>query len=98
MNRSQRPLYREVLLFTFVACGLVLAMLGGLLFFHHLSQMRSRLKESSNSIARILADNAGAVLAFRDEMAAGDILSSLRYDPLVVSAALYDLDGARFVA
>lgn len=98
MSHSHRPLHREVQFFTFMACGLVLAAVGGLLFYHHLEQMRSRLDESSNSTARIIADNTGAALAFRDEMAAGDILSSLRYDPLVVSAALYDLEGNRFVA
>lgn len=98
MSQSHRPLHREVQFFTFMACGLVLAAVGGLLFYHHLEQMRSRLNESANSTARIIADNTGAALAFRDENAASDILSSLRYDPLVVSAALYDLDGNRFVS
>ncbi len=98
MSRSPRPLHREVLLFTFLACGLVLAAVGFFLFFHHQEQMRARLEDSSRSSARIIADNAAAALAFRDEVAAGDILSSLRYDPLVVAAALYDSEGARFVA
>jgi C4-dicarboxylate-specific signal transduction histidine kinase len=84
--------------FTFLACGLVLTAVGGLLFYHHLQQMRSRLNESANSTARIIADNTAAALAFRDETAAGDILSSLRYDPLVVAASLYALDGQRFVS
>lgn len=98
MKTVARSLHREVLFFTFLACGLVLAAVGGLLSFHHLGQMGSRLAESVQSTARIVADNGAAALGFRDEIAAADMLASLRYDPLVVSAAFYDRDGRLFVS
>jgi cobalt-zinc-cadmium efflux system outer membrane protein len=50
------------------------------------------------STAQIISSNASAALAFRDEGAATDILASLRSDPLIVSAALYDLQERRFVS
>ncbi len=95
---SGRSIRREALYYAFLACGLVLLAVGGVLFAHHHGQNRDRLADTLRSTAQILASNVSATLAFRDEDAAREILSSIRFDPLIRSATLYDEEGARFVA
>ena len=47
--------------------------------------------------ARTIAVNSTAALAFRNEDDAGSVLSSLRSEPHVVAAAIYDAQGKLFV-
>lgn len=98
MKARIRSIHRQVLLFTFLATGLVVATVGSILFFQHLSQTRAHLADGLRTTSRIIAANASAALAFRDHGAAAHILGALRFDPLIVSAALYDPDGRLFVS
>lgn len=98
MKTSPAPLRRQVFLFALLISGVVLLAVGGILFAHHLGQARARLADSLLSTARITAGNASAAVAFRDTRAASEILRSLRHNPLIVSAILYDLKGRPFVA
>ncbi len=97
---STRPLTlrRHVLVFAVLVSGFVFFLVGAILFLHHLGQARTRLSASLQSTARIIAGNASAALAFRDLAAASEILGTLRHDPLIVSAVLYDLQGETFVS
>lgn len=98
MKRPPRSIHRQVLIFTFFICISVLVPVGAVLFYHHIAQAKTRLADSLSSTAQIISSNASAALAFHDESAATDILASLRNDPLIVSAALYDLQTKRFVS
>lgn len=92
-------LRRHVLVFAFVMSGVVLLSVGAILFVHHLGQARARLIDSLQSTARIIAGGStSAALAFRDAQTASEVLSSLRHDPLIVSAVLYDQQGRPFVS
>jgi two-component system, NtrC family, sensor kinase len=97
MTLRAAPLRRHVLVFAVLVSGFVLLSVGVIFFIHHLDQARTRLSESLQSTARIIAGNASAALAFRDYAAATEILGSLRHDPLIASAVLYDLQGEIFV-
>lgn len=97
MSPRAPSLRRHVLVFAFLVSGIVLVSVGSILFVHHLGQARNRLADSLQSTARIIAANVSAALVFRDPNAAAEILSSLRHDPLIISAALYDLQGGLFV-
>jgi two-component system NtrC family sensor kinase len=97
MSARAPSIRRHVLVFAFLVSGTVLIFVGAILFVHHLGQARSRLADSLQSTARIIAANASAALAFRDPEAAADILASLRHSPLIVSAALYDQQDRLFV-
>lgn len=98
MKRSAAPLRRQVFLFALLISGAVLLSVGGILFAHHLGQARARLADSLLSTARITAANASAAVAFRDARAASEILRSLRHNPLIVGAVLYDREGRPFCA
>ena len=89
---------RQVLVFTSAVSLTVLLITGAVLLTHHLGQTRARLADSLDSIAQMTAANASAALAFRDAAGAADVLGSLRHDPLIVSAVLFDLQNRPFVA
>lgn len=95
---ATRSIRRETLYYAFLACGLVLIAVGGILFAHHHTQIRERLDDTLQSTARILAANSSVALAFRDSRAAADTLSTIRFDSQILSATLYDRDGRRFAA
>src|SRR5882724_8385997 len=57
---------------------------------------RSTMARSLETRADILAANATAAVAFRNELDARELLASLRKDPHIVDACLYDKDGRVF--
>src|SRR3989442_12004560 len=77
-------------------CALVVAIVASLAstFF----QARDNLMQDLDAQAGILADNAGAALAFRDRSAAENTLLVLRAKTNVDAACLYDSDGALFAS
>ncbi|HZP86437.1 MAG TPA: response regulator [Burkholderiales bacterium] len=48
--------------------------------------------------ARVLAENAAAMLLFQDDRAAQELLQSMRHSPDVHGAGIYDQGGRRFAA
>lgn len=57
---------------------------------------RSSVVRSMSSLADITAENSYAALTFGDAQAAGSTLRALSLDPHVISAVIYNLDGAVF--
>lgn len=57
---------------------------------------RNRLVDHVSTLARIVAENSTAVLAFHDERGAYEVLAALRSEPSIASAVLYDLNGNVF--
>ena len=93
MKTKAKTIHRQVLTFAFAVCAVVLLAIGGALFLHHLEQTRDRLSQSLQSIARIVAAQSSAAVAFRDVTACSEMLRSLRYDPLIRYAIFYDKQG-----
>jgi signal transduction histidine kinase/FixJ family two-component response regulator/HAMP domain-containing protein len=58
---------------------------------------RNRLEDQLSTLARIIAANSTAALAFQDERDAVSVLSALKSEPNITMAALYDANGALFV-
>lgn len=58
---------------------------------------RNRLLEHVDTLARVVAANSTAALAFRDERDASDVLAALKSEPSIRAAALYDESGILFV-
>jgi C4-dicarboxylate-specific signal transduction histidine kinase len=100
MSARTPSLRRHVLVFAFAMSGVILLSVGVILFIHHFGQARARLVGSLQSTARIVAANSSGALAFGkpadDPTDATEILSSLRHDPLIVSAVLFDGQGVPF--
>ena len=58
---------------------------------------RNRLEDQVSTLARIIAANSTAALAFQDERDAVSVLSALKSEPNITVAALYDANGSLFV-
>jgi PAS domain S-box-containing protein len=59
---------------------------------------RRTLSQTIDALARVTANNSTAAIAFADEADARETLESLRAEPQIVVAALYDTDGRLFAA
>lgn len=54
------------------------------------------LRQNLETVARIMADRTSAALAFADDVVARETLQSLRLQPAVTAAAIYDAEGSLF--
>lgn len=63
---------------------------------YELVAARSEARENLDTVARVVSSSATAALAFRDDDDAVETLATLRSEPRVVAAALYDIDGQIF--
>ncbi len=96
MSQRHFTIKRQVLTFV-ILLGLGITLpIGGGLFFHHYRQVQVRLEATLLATARITATTSSAALAFSDSDAATEILASLRHDPLISSAILYDQQNRPF--
>jgi signal transduction histidine kinase/ActR/RegA family two-component response regulator len=59
---------------------------------------RNGMVQQLSTIAKLVANNSTAVLAFDDKKGAEEILSALKAEPHIVAAALYGADGEMFSA
>lgn len=65
---------------------------------YELVTYRRGMLEQLSTIARLVANNSTAVLAFDDNQGAEEILAALKAEPHIVAAALYDEEGRIFSA
>ena len=68
------------------------------LILYELVTTRDESLEQVATLARVVSANSTAALAFRDEQDAQEVLATLRTEPSIVSAALYDEHGKLFAA
>jgi signal transduction histidine kinase/ActR/RegA family two-component response regulator len=68
------------------------------LILYELVTTRDESLEQVATLARVVAANSTAALAFRDEHDAQEVLATLRTEPSIVSAALYDQRGELFAS
>ncbi|HJY38971.1 MAG TPA: CHASE sensor domain-containing protein [Steroidobacteraceae bacterium] len=68
------------------------------LVVYELIETRGESVEQVATLARVVAANSTAAVAFRDERDAQEVLRTLRTEPSIVSAALYDESGKMLAA
>jgi signal transduction histidine kinase/ActR/RegA family two-component response regulator len=66
------------------------------LILYEIVTSRDESLEQVATLARIVSANSTAALAFRDEQDAQEVLTTLRAEPSIVAAALYDERGGLF--
>jgi signal transduction histidine kinase/ActR/RegA family two-component response regulator/HAMP domain-containing protein len=68
------------------------------LILYELITTRDETLEQVATLARVVSANSTAALAFRDEQDAQEVLATLRTEPSIISAALYDENGKMLAA
>ena len=89
-------LRHKLLAIVMSATAAALLLAGAVLVAWDVQRLREELLGDLRATAALIADHSTAALAFQDRGTAHDNLGSLRSQPLVVAACLYDAGGALF--
>ena len=94
---ARLPVHRKLVTSALLVTGvsLVMAMLG--LSVIDALRYRAGAREDAVALARVIAENTSAAVAFRDADAAREILASVRVRDVVTRACVYLPDGTLFV-
>jgi len=93
MSIRDWPIKRKLTAILLLISGLVLLLTSAAFVTYQIVTFRQTMRNNLATRARILAANSTAALAFANEADAREILAALKYDPHMLSAALYDQDG-----
>jgi diguanylate cyclase (GGDEF)-like protein/PAS domain S-box-containing protein len=90
------PIRIKLLLVIAMAISFALLSAGFSLFSYEAFQYRNTATRELTTLAEIVGDSSTAALTFADELAAKETLTSLRGDPRIVVAAVYDKSNDLF--
>lgn len=91
------PIRRKVMLVTLATSVTVLLLTASSLIGYELVTFKRNAQEKVALLARVVASNSTAALAFRSKSEGSTLLASLRTDSEIAAAALYDRSGEIFV-
>lgn len=83
------PIKRKLWLTQFISIGIVLFLISFILSTHEFFSYRQQLLRDTQVMAHILGENSTAALIFEDKKTAEELLRSLRFNPAIISAAIY---------
>jgi PAS domain S-box-containing protein len=97
MKPGQISIKRKIITVTMLTAVVVLAVAIAAFMAYDLTTFREAQRRSLVTLAQVTAENSSAAVAFGNEKDAADILNSLRLEPQIVAAALYNGTGALFI-
>jgi signal transduction histidine kinase len=81
-----------------IACGAILLLTCSTYFIYELDSFRESSVKHLSVLGKMLSSNTTAALAFQDKESATEILSSLKAEPNVIRACIYDTGGKIFAS
>jgi PAS domain S-box-containing protein len=97
VRQSENSIRRKIMAVTMLTSVVVLAMTVSAFMIYDVLTFRESMRRNLTTLAHVTAENSTAALAFGNDKDAADTLSSLRLEPQIVAAALYDSTGKLFV-
>jgi PAS domain S-box-containing protein len=98
MKPSRISIKRKIITVTMLTSIAVLTVAIGSFMAYDLSTFRESMRRNLVTVAQLTAENSTAAVAFGNEKDASDTLASLRFEPEIVAAALYNSQGKLFVS
>ena len=95
-TRPKNSIKRKVMLVIMIASATVLLVTVAAFMVYDMVTFRQNLARNLVMQAKIIGENCNAALIFKDANDAAGILASLRNDPHILAAALYDENGKLF--
>jgi len=92
------PIKRKLWITQFISMVIPLLLISLVLSGYELYSSQQQLLNDTQVMANILGENSSAALVFEDKKTAEELLQSLRFNPAIISAALYLPDGQLFAA
>ena len=97
MMRSHRSSIKRKVTFVIMRASIAVLLVTVAAFISYdLVTFRQTMLQNLATQARTIAENSTAALAFRNEKDAASVLASLRTEPHIMAAAIYDAQGALF--
>jgi signal transduction histidine kinase len=96
MNLRDTPIRRKLMLILLATSLVVMLLMRGVFFTYEFFTFREATARQLATIGQMLAANSTAALAFENQDDAREILTALKADPHIVTAAIYDLNGELF--
>ncbi|HEX4265736.1 MAG TPA: PAS domain S-box protein [Verrucomicrobiae bacterium] len=97
MKSREPSIRRKIMTVTMLTSTVVLTVTVLAFMAYDVSTFRESMRRNLTTLAQVTAENSTAALAFGNDRDAADTLSSLRLEPQIVAAALYDSSGKLFV-
>ncbi|HEY5069785.1 MAG TPA: CHASE sensor domain-containing protein, partial [Candidatus Acidoferrum sp.] len=82
------PIQQKMLVMTLLICGAVLLVAIASLFVFQVLNFRSNFQRDTSTLAAIIANQSTAVMQFKDDATATEIVDSLQAKPTILSASL----------
>lgn len=95
MTRS-RPIHRKLTLMMLLTSGIILLLTCAAFTAYEYVAFRRGSLDQVRTLARVIATNSTAALAFRNREDAEEVLAALKNEPHIDAAALYDEEGRLF--
>lgn len=96
MASTDKSIRRRLMRMMMLTCAASIGLAAVTFIVYELLATRNEARESLAALARIVASSSTAALAFRAEEDAHEVLATLRSEPRIVAAALYDERGEVF--
>ncbi len=95
-KRNRSSIRNKVTGIILVACTACILLASGIQAIGYARQARNDIEADLSLSARSTAQSCVAALEFQDQSFAQDALGLYRFDPSIMSAAIYDAQGSRF--
>ena len=96
MTHRGTPIRRKLMAIILMTSCAVLLVTGGAFFAYELVAFRNTMVEHISTVGRVIADNSNAALSFKNHKDASEVLSTLKAEPHILAACLYDAEGKIF--
>lgn len=90
------PIRRKLMVVIFLTSVMAMLLMGGTLFVYEFISFRQATLSQFSTLAKIIAANSTAALAFENQEDAKEILGAFKAEPLVAAAGLYRENGQLF--
>ena len=91
-----QPIRMKIMMILTIVVGVALVLQRVVLYYIDLSESRNAIRAEMVSMAEIIGGNSEAALVFKDPKAGISTLESLKLNPVILTAAIYDKSGALF--
>src|SRR5690606_21665420 len=96
MSRASQPVRRRLTMMMLLTSAAAIVLTSCGFVAYEMVASRRQMLQQVGTLARIVAANSTAALAFRDKQDAGEVLAALKAEPSIAMAVLYDPRGAVF--
>ncbi len=97
MKFDEMPIRKKITLAILLTSVTVVVLTVAAFMIYDLTTIRQNTVRDLSTLARIVAANSTAALAFNNTTDGKEVLMSLQTEPMILSAALYDSNGRLFV-